>query len=87
MSIAHSKITGQGQTSVPLEVRRKLGVGPGAILEWDEEGGIVTVRKAGRYSSEDIHRRLFPKGPPTRHSLKELKEGVRTEVKKRHASH
>ena len=56
------KVTAQGQISVPAEVRRKLGVGPGSILEWDEEGEKVVVRRAGRYSSTDVHRALFPEG-------------------------
>lgn len=38
MAIAHSKVTAQGQISVPSEVRRKLGIGPGSVLEWDEDG-------------------------------------------------
>ncbi|MFO0216018.1 MAG: AbrB/MazE/SpoVT family DNA-binding domain-containing protein, partial [Burkholderiales bacterium] len=29
MAIAQSKITTQGQISIPAEVRKKLGVGPG----------------------------------------------------------
>src|SRR5690349_21930873 len=38
MAIAYSKLTAQGETSVPDEVRRKLGVGPDSVLEWEEEG-------------------------------------------------
>src|ERR1035441_9357945 len=30
MAIAHSKLTAQGQISVPVDVRRKLGIGPGS---------------------------------------------------------
>ena len=56
MAIAHSKLTAQGQISVPAKVRQRLGVGPGSVLEWNEEGDRVIVRKAGRYSSDDIHR-------------------------------
>src|SRR5690349_5426920 len=37
MALAYSKITAQGQISVPAEVRRKLGLGPGSVLEWEEE--------------------------------------------------
>jgi AbrB family looped-hinge helix DNA binding protein len=55
-SIAHSKLTAQGQVSVPAAVRRSLGVGPGAVLEWsDDDGGAIVVRRAGRHSSQDIH--------------------------------
>jgi antitoxin PrlF len=83
--IAQSKLTAQGQVSVPAEVRRRLGVGPGGVLEWDDDGGAIVVRRAGRYSSEDVHRALFPKGPPKRKTLAELKDGIRQHVRKRHA--
>jgi len=73
MAIAHSKVTAQGQISVPAGVRRRLGIGPGSVLEWDEEGGAVVVRRAGRYTSADIHRALFPKRPPAARSVAEMK--------------
>ena len=85
MALAQSKLTAQGQISVPAVVRRKLGVGPGAVLEWDEEGGKIVVRRAGRYTSEDVHLALFPKGAPKPRPLEELKEGVRRYVRRRHA--
>ena len=84
MAIAHSKLTAQGQISVPARIRRKLGVGPGSVLEWDEEGEKVVVRRAGRYSSEDVHRSLF-RSPPRPATLVELKDGVRRHIRKRHA--
>ena len=85
MPLAQSKVTAQGQTSVPLEVRRKLGIGPGSVLEWEEQGETVIVRRAGRYSSKDIHLALFPKGAGAPRTLNELKEGIRRNIKKRHA--
>jgi AbrB family looped-hinge helix DNA binding protein len=85
MTIAHSKLTAQGQISVPSEVRKKLGVGPGSVLEWEEKDGDVIVRRAGRYSSEDIHRALFPKGPPKPISPKQIKESIREYMRKKHA--
>jgi AbrB family looped-hinge helix DNA binding protein len=85
MPLAQSKVTAQGQTSVPAEVRRRLGVGPGSVLEWDEEDEKVVVRKAGRYSSEDIHRALFPRGTPARRTMAELKQGIRRYIRKKHA--
>jgi len=84
MALAHSKVTAQGQVSVPAKVRQRLGVGPGSVLEWDEEGDRVIVRKAGRYSSEDIHRVLFSK-TPRRRTIDEMKHGIRQYLKKRHA--
>ena len=85
MALAQSKITTQGQISVPAEVRRKLGIGPGSVLEWDEEGGAVIVRKAGRYSSEDIHRAIFPRGAPAPKKVEEFDKSVRRYTKKKHA--
>jgi antitoxin PrlF len=85
MSIAHSKITGQGQISVPAKVRQKLGIGPGSVLEWEEQGELILVRRAGRYTSEDIHREMFPHKAPAARSIAAMKEGVRRYVRKRHA--
>lgn len=84
MAMAQSKVTSQGQISVPLEVRRRLGVGPGSVLEWDQQGDSVVVRRAGKVSSADIHAALFPK-PVERKSLSELKDGVRKRMRARHA--
>lgn len=60
MAIAHSKLTAQGQISVPACVRRKLGVGHGSVLEWDEEGENVVVRRAGRTPLVHFFRRRSP---------------------------
>ena len=85
MAIAHSKLTAQSQISVPAKVRRKLGIGPGSVLEWDDDGEKVVVRRVGRYTSEDVHRCLFPRSPKPR-TLATLKEGVRRDIKRRRAS-
>jgi antitoxin PrlF len=87
MAIASSKITAQGQISVPAEVRRKLGVGPGSILEWSEKGDQVVVRRAGRFTSRDVQAEVFAGKPPARRTLAEMKEGVRRVVRKRNARH
>ncbi len=86
MALAQSRITAQGQISVPLEVRKRLGIGPGAVLEWNEENGQVFVRRAGRTSSVEIHQALFSARPPHK-SAAEMKEGIRRLVRKRHARH
>jgi antitoxin PrlF len=84
MALAQSKLTSQGQVSVPAEVRRKLGVGPGSILEWVQQGDGIVVRKAGRFSSEEIHRALF-KSPTEPRTLEALKEGIRKHMRRKHA--
>ncbi len=83
MAIAHSKVTAQGQISVPAEVRRRLGIGPGSVLEWDEKSGHVIVRKVGRYSSADVHHALFGETPPKPNV--NVKDAIRTRMRRRHA--
>ena len=83
MSIAQSKITTQGQISVPAEVRKKLGVGPGSILEWDESNDQVIVRRAGRNTSTDIHEALFGGERPT--ASLDVKEGIRQYLRNKNA--
>lgn len=85
MAIAQSKLTAQGQISVPAEIRKRLGIGPGSVLEWHEQDGCVVVRRAGRFSSEDIHRRLFPKGVPKSRDTGDVKAAIRKYIRKRHA--
>ncbi len=85
MPIAESRITSQGQISVPAEIRKRLGVGPGATIEWDEADGQIVVRRARKYTSKEIHKILFPDGPPKRRSLKELKEGIASYIDEQHA--
>jgi len=85
MAFAHSKLTAQGQISVPAQVRRKLGVGPGSVLEWEEEEDKIVVRRAGRFSFEDVHRALFAGKAPKPRTVVEMKEGVRRDIRRRHA--
>lgn len=85
LKIAESRVTSQGQISIPAEVRRRLGVGPGSMIEWDDDDGKIVVRRAGRYSSTEVHEEVFPYGPPTRRSAEEIRAGLRAHAKKRHA--
>jgi AbrB family looped-hinge helix DNA binding protein len=85
MTVAHSKLTAQGQISVPAEVRKRLGVGPGSVLEWEEQDGQIVVRRAGRQDWNDVRSIAFPGGPPKKRSLDELKKGIHTYVLRKHA--
>jgi len=85
MAIAQSKVTAQGQISVPLDVRKRLGVGPGSVLEWEEEDGKIVVRRAGRYTFEDIHKAIFGDRKPKPQTDEELKEGIRRYMRQKHA--
>ena len=85
MPLAQSKLTAQGQISVPTEIRKKLGVGPGSILEWDEKNEEIIVRRAGRHTSADVHEALFPDGSPKRKAPASVKEGIRKHIRQKHA--
>ena len=85
MALAHSKVTAQGQISIPSDIRRKLGLDPGSVLEWDEEGDKIVVRRAVRFSSKDIHRALFAGRTPKSKTLAEMKEGIRRRVREHYA--
>jgi len=84
MAIARSRVTSQGRISVPSEIRQKLGIGPGSVLEWALQGDHVVVRRLGRFSSEDIHRAIFGSQPASAHTIAEMKEGIRRTLQKRH---
>ncbi|MEK6806317.1 MAG: AbrB/MazE/SpoVT family DNA-binding domain-containing protein [Pseudomonadota bacterium] len=84
MTIASSKVTAQGQISVPQEVRRKLGLSPGSVLEWIEDKGAIRVQRSTQHTSEDIHRRVFARKPAPK-TLDELKDGIRKHARSKHA--
>jgi antitoxin PrlF len=84
MAIAQSRLTAQGQISVPAVVRKKLGVGPGSSLEWDEDGEQIVVRRVGRFTSTEVHTAVFGT-PPKRRTLAELKAGPALHARRRHA--
>jgi antitoxin PrlF len=84
MPIAQSKLTAQGQISVPAEIRKRLGLRPGSVLEWDENDGEVVVRRAGHYTSAQIHEVLFGASSPRKAKL-DVKEGIRKHIRQRRA--
>lgn len=84
MTIARSKLTAQGQISVPAEIRHRLGVGPGSVLEWDEQDDQVVVRRAGRNTSEEIHQAVFPKAFSDSRSGN-VKDAIRKYIRKKRA--
>lgn len=78
MARPQSRVTAQGQTSVPAEIRRRLGFEPGTVLEWEEDGNQVILRKKGKYTFDDMHRILFA-GKPKRErpvTIEEMDEAI-----------
>ena len=88
MEKAQTKITSQGQVSVPAAVRNFLHLTPGSVLVWTQEGDRVVVERATRHSTADVHQALFG-GPASARmpakSLSELKQGARQRLQRRHA--
>jgi len=88
MQKTETKITSQGQVSVPVSVRRFLHLGPGSTLVWSQDGDRVVVERARRHSTADVHQALFGPDEPggdTVKSLAELKDGIRKRMQRRHA--
>jgi antitoxin PrlF len=83
MKLAHSRITAQGQVSVPAEVRKRLGLAPGSTIDWEIDGDTVVVRRSRRFSFDDIRATLFPEGSPEAKSPSELKQGIREHMRRR----
>lgn len=79
-----SRLTAQGQVSVPARVREGLGLSAGSVLEWSTEKDVITVRRVGRNTTEDVHAAMFGRKPRAR-SLEELKEGIARDMRSRHA--
>ena len=75
MKPVESKLSSQGQVSVPARIRRKLGLSPGSRIEWCERGEEVVVRRSSKFSSRDIHEAVF-RTAPDRRSLADMDEGI-----------
>ena len=85
MASVVSKLTAQGQISIPAEVRRKLGLSAGSSIEWVENENGFQVKRAGKYTIEDLRQVFFKEGVPPHKTDEELKEGISDYVKEQHA--
>jgi hypothetical protein len=47
---------------------------------------VPAAAPTARFTSDDIHRALFPSGPPKRRTFAELKEGIRRHMHERYAN-
>ncbi|MBC7795065.1 MAG: AbrB/MazE/SpoVT family DNA-binding domain-containing protein [Clostridia bacterium] len=85
MKLAESRVTAQGQISVPSEVRRKLGLAPGSLLVWEQHGEVFVVRRSGTFTSADIRAVLFADTAPKKRSNAQIKDAIRERMKQKHA--
>jgi bifunctional DNA-binding transcriptional regulator/antitoxin component of YhaV-PrlF toxin-antitoxin module len=84
MNLAQSKITAQGQVSIPVAVMQQFGLAPGQVIEWDDQDGRLVVHRAGKYSLEDVCTALrIPQG--AHKTDEEIRESLKSRVKAKHA--
>ena len=88
MHKVQTKLTSQGQVSVPAAVRSFLHLTPGSVLVWSQDGDRIVVERAKRHSTAEVHQALFegqsPADSPAK-TLAELKSGIRLRMQRRHA--
>ena len=53
----HSRLSSKGQVTIPVVVRRALGVGTGDSLSYDIVGAAVSLRRVPPFAAE-FHRAL-----------------------------
>ncbi len=53
-----TRLTRSGQLTMPAEVRRELGLGPGDSVIWTKDAAGNTIIRAMRYTVEELDRIL-----------------------------
>jgi AbrB family looped-hinge helix DNA binding protein len=65
-----AKVTSKGQITIPLEIRRALGVAPGDRLIFEDDGGSIHIRAATNSSPFAKYRGIGnPKIPSGRKAI------------------
>ncbi len=65
-----AKVTSKGQITIPIEIRRALGVGPGDRLVFENHAGDIRMRAATRSSAFAKYRGIGnPKMPSGRKAI------------------
>jgi bifunctional DNA-binding transcriptional regulator/antitoxin component of YhaV-PrlF toxin-antitoxin module len=81
MNLGHTRITSQGQTSVPAQVRGRYGLGPGAEISWDEVDGMLVLRTVSHTLADCAA--LLPSPPARPISLAEMDAAIGEALKER----
>ena len=88
MSTKQSKLTSQGQVSVPAAVRQFLSLSPGATILWVQEGERMWVERAATHTTAEVHQVLFGNSaPPKTTDTPDSKQAIRSFMQKKHARH
>jgi bifunctional DNA-binding transcriptional regulator/antitoxin component of YhaV-PrlF toxin-antitoxin module len=81
VNLGHTRITSQGQTSVPARVRRRYGLGPGAEISWEEVDGMLVLRIVSHTLADFAA--LLPPPPARPVSLAEMDAAIGEALKER----
>lgn len=81
MELGHTRITAQGQTSVPSLVRKRFGLGPGSELSWQEVDGVL-VLKSVKFTLEDFAA-LLPAPPEKPVTIEAMDQAIVDAVRER----
>ena len=62
--LSRVRVKRKGQVTIPLEIRSKLGLDEGAVLDVEEEGGAIVLRpapklEAGEVVGEEEYKRII----------------------------
>lgn len=84
--IAESRLSPQGQISIPAEVRRRLRLEPGGTIEWNAlDSGEIIVRPAQRPSFQEIRARFAHLRPVRTVTVEEMDAGVSKHIRMKHS--
>jgi bifunctional DNA-binding transcriptional regulator/antitoxin component of YhaV-PrlF toxin-antitoxin module len=84
VSLAQSRITAQGQVSIPVSVMRQFGLAPGEWITWDTLDGRLVIEKAGHYTLAAVQNAL--KIPKDRHKSEAgIQEGIQARTRTKYA--
>ena len=85
MTNLQSRLTKQGQILVPDEGLQRLGVGHGSVLVRGWRDGAYIVRRDGKFTSAEIYAAVFGATKRSKGKATDVKTGVRTYIRCRHA--
>lgn len=68
-----SRVTERGQVTIPKELRERLGIRPGQVLDFEERGGKITLSKRMSRSPVDELYGILPSERSTDELMEELR--------------
>ena len=79
-----TRITSQGQLSMPAAIRKSLGLAPGSLVEWNLRGDEVVVRRSARLDSKAMHDAIFQGRKPVSNGMTK-NDAIAAYIREKHA--